>query len=290
MFIDIHSHAYRYQYPDENGNLLFITPDELMERHDSLMIEKAVLLPIVSPEVYVPQSVGEIIEICDNSGGRFIPFCNVDPRVLTNTGDAPLGRLLEYYKNLGCRGIGEVMPNLELKDKRLHNLFRHVQEIGFPLIFDITGRLGKGYGIYDDPGLTQLRECLEKFPNLFFIGHGPAFWAEMGTLDSVNDRYGYPSYPIREEGSVPKLMREYPNLMADLSAMSGYNALTRDYGYGVSFINEFRDKLYFGTDICTFKQVSHISGYLMSLKDKGEISEETFNKIARENTKNLLKI
>ena len=67
MFIDVHAHVYKYQYPAENGEMLFITLDELIKRHDEIGIERAILLPLVSSEVYVPQSVGEIIEIAGNS-------------------------------------------------------------------------------------------------------------------------------------------------------------------------------------------------------------------------------
>ncbi len=290
MFIDIHAHVYRYQYPTENGEYLFMILEQLIERHNEIGIERAVLLPIVSPEVYVPQSVGEVIEIANNSGGRFIPFCNIDPRVLTNTSDAPLGILLNYYRDLGCKGIGEVMPNMELRDPKMQNLFKHVQDIGFPLIFDITGKLGTGYGLYDDPGLPQLEACLEKYPDLIFVGHGPAFWAEIGMLDSPEDRYGYPEYPVSEEGVVPKLMRKYPNLWAELSAGSGSNAMKRDPEYAVQFINEFQDKLMFGTDICTYKQPAYIVDFLKSLLVQKKISEDVFRKVARENAIKLLKI
>ena len=64
------------------------------------------------------------------------------------------------------------------------------------------------------------------------------------------DRADYPDYRIEEEGVVPKLFRRYENLYGDLSANSGYNALARDPEYAVKFINEFQDRLMYGTDIC----------------------------------------
>ncbi|MCL1792569.1 MAG: amidohydrolase [Oscillospiraceae bacterium] len=289
MFIDVHAHVYKYQYPVENGEMLFITLEELTKKHDGLNIERAILLPIVSPEVYVPQSVGEIIDIADASGGRFIPYCNIDPRVYSNSSDAPIGRLLEYYKHLGCRGIGEVMPNLPWSDPRFQNLLRHVEQAGFPLIFDMTGNLGSGYGIYDDPGMPQLEACLEKFPDLLFVGHGPAFWAEISALRDPFDRFGYPNYPVAKEGRVPQLLREYPNLAAELSAGSGANALARDPEYAVSFLNEFKDKIMFGTDICTKNNTFPTARLLQDLQADGKIPG-AFEMIARENAIRLLKI
>lgn len=290
MFIDVHTHVYKYQYPTPEGYPLFINPEEVTELHDAMGIERAVLLPIVSSEAYMPQSVGEIIDIANASNGRFIPFCNVDPRVYSNNSDAPIGMLLEHYRNLGCKGIGEVMPNLPWSDARMQNLLHHVEQAGFPLIFDVTGAINSGYGIYDDPGLPQLEACLKKYPNLLFIGHGPAFWAEISALRDPEDRYTYPDYPVVEGGAVPRLLRNYPNLAVELSAGSGYNALARDTDYAVHFLNEFRDRVMFGTDVCTKHCVPKTAQLLLEFKENGKLSEETFQMIARENALRLLKL
>ena len=288
MFFDIHAHVYKYQYPAAEGVTLFISPDELVETHDKLGIDRAVLLPLVSPEVYVPQSVGEVIDIANESNGRFIPFCNVDPRALTNTTDAPLGLLLEHYKKLGCKGLGEVLPNMSWENPYMQNLLKHTQAIGFPLLFDMNASTDTGYGIYDDPGMPMLEKCLAKFPDLIFIGHGPAFWAEISELRDPADRHTYPKYPVFKEGRVAKLMRLYPNLWLDLSAGSGGNALMRDKDYAVSLLNEFCDRTMFGTDICHYGQEFTTGDFLIGLKNDNLISEETFKKIAFKNAYRLL--
>jgi len=288
MFIDIHAHAYWQPQPVFGGQCLFSTPEEVLARYDELEVEKGVLLPNVSPEFYIPQSVEDILAIAEKYPDRFIPFCNVDPRALTNSAEAPLGDLLRYYKDLGCKGIGEVMPNLPFLDPLVQNLFKHVEDVGFPLIFDISDRIGGRYGLYDDPGLVQLEESLRRFPRLVILGHGPAFWAEITRIESSTDRGEYPNYPIKEEGVVPKLLRRYENLYADLSAYSGANALMRDPDYAVKFINEFQDKLLFGIDLCRPDQPVPQVDFLRSLCETGQISEETFHKVARKNAVNLL--
>ena len=290
MFIDIHCHAFKRPYIWIDGKPLFSTPEQILKRYDELGIEKGVLLPIVNPEVYLPQSNEEIIEICEKYPDRFIPFCNIDPRAITNSPEADFEKILNYYKSLGCKGIGEVMPNLSFLDERVLNLFKHVEKVGFPLIFDGNGRLGNTYGLYDEPGLTQLEKCLSMFPDLKILGHGPTFWAEISILKKQEDRYTYPDYPVIEEGAVPKLMRKYKNLYGDLSAGSGYNALARDPEYAVKFINEFKDRLLFGTDLCRPDQKIPLAQFLINLVEKGKISETTFNKIARENAKKLLNL
>jgi len=290
FFIDIHCHAFKRPYIWIDGKPLFANPEQILKRYDELGIEKGVLLPIVNPEVYLPQSNEEIIEICEKYPDRFIPFCNIDPRALTNSPDADFEKILNYYKSLGCRGLGEVMPNLSFLDERVLNLFKHVEKIGFPLIFDGNGRLGNTYGLYDDPGLLQLEKCLSLFPSLKFLGHGPSFWAEISVLKEEKDRYGYPDYPVIEEGRVPFLLRKYSNLYGDLSAMSGYNALIRDIEYAVIFLNEFSDRLLFGTDLCRPDQDIPLVKFLKELVEKGKISENVYRKISRENAIKLLKL
>ena len=285
MFIDVHSHAYRMACPFPNR---FCLPDELLAIHDRIGIERSVLQPLVRPEVYLPQSNDDIIEMARNSGGRFIAFCNVDPRALTNSCDAPLGDLLRYYRDLGVKGFGEFMPNRPFLDPLVLNVFKHVQNVGFPLCFDMCASIGLGYGLYDDPGLPQLEYCLSHFSKLVFLGHGPPFWAEISRLETPHDRAGYPKYPVRDEGVVPKLMRRYPNLYGDLSAGSGFNALNRDREYAVKFLNEFQDRLLFGTDICAPDGRAPLAQFLLDLRQEKKIGEGVFQKIARKNAINLL--
>lgn len=290
MFIDIHAHAYRRPEPMLNGRKWFSTPDQVLERYDELNIDRGVLLPLVSPEVYLPQSNEDIFDFVQASPNRFIPFCNIDPRAISNAPEAPLADLLRYYKDRGFKGIGEVMPNLQFLDPLVQNLFRAVEEVGFPLIFDISTQIGGNYGLYDDPGLVQLEECLRRFPKLKILGHGPAFWAEIGKLRQVTDRATYPNYPVDAEGVVPRLLREYPNLYGDLSANSGFNALNRDTNYAITFLNEFQDKLLFGTDICYVGQDLPLAQFLIGLRDAGRLPNEAFIKIARKNAIEMLNL
>ncbi len=290
MFIDIHAHAYRMPAVMPGGKPWFSTPDQLLRRYAELGIEKACLLPIVNAEVYLPQSNEEILQMAEQHPDRFIPFCNLDPRAISNSADAPLGDLLRYYRDLGCKGIGEVMPNLPFLDPRVQNLFQHAEAVGFPLIFDISHCIGNRYGLYDDPGLPQLERCLQNFPKLIILGHGPAYWAEIGKLRSPDDRSGYPAYAFDEEGAVPRLFRKYPNMYGDLSAGSGYNALARNPAYAVKFLNEFQDRLLFGTDICGPDQPVPQADFLRRLQATRKISAATFAKIARGNAAQLLKL
>ncbi len=288
MFIDIHAHAYLFPCPPQDGHTQFCTPEEVLRRYDELGIEKGVLLPLVGPEEYLPQSNQEILEICRLYPDRFVPFCNIDPRGISNSPFTDFRPWLDWYRKHGCLGVGEFMPNLSFRDPLVLNFFRQVDAMSWPLTFDVTVWIGRGYGLVDEPGLPHLEFCLKSFPNMKILGHGPAFWSEMGVLETVGDRGGYPTYPIREEGVVPKLFRRYANLWGDLSAGSGYNALARDPDHAVRFLNEFQDRLCYGTDLCTADGSMPLAPFLLDLKKTGRISEAVFKKIARENAIRLL--
>jgi len=290
MFVDIHCHAYRKPPPVYS----FCTAEQVLERYDASGIEMGALLPIVSPEIYMPQANEDILEMAEQYPDRFVPFCNIDPRAITNSADAPLDRLLRHYRDLGCRGLGEVMPNMAVMDPRVQNLFYHAEDVGLPVTFDGSDQLSGDFGLYDDPGLPQLEHTLQRFPKLAILGHGPVFWTEIARLETPGER-GYvfrrdggqvgrlPTSAVKEEGVVPKLLRRYPNLYGDLSDFTAHNALARDPEYGQAFLTEFQDRLMFGTDLCSPKMPVPLIDLLLDWRKSGKISRTVFNRVAREN-------
>jgi len=295
MFIDIHSHYYHIKPYRQN----WATPDELIERYDQMKVDMAVLLPIGNPEVYFPQAVEDILEMCDQHPDRFIPYCNVDPRALDNSPFSPLDKVMQYYKDLGCKGIGEVMPTMPLDDPMIQNLFRCAAKVDLPIVYDGSSQHHGDFGIYDDPGLPMLENTLQEYKTLKIFGHGPVFWNEIGKLETVTQRGVYmspygrqylnlPKGPIYEEGTVPKLLRRYENLHGDLSDCTAYNALARDPEYGARFLSEFEDRLYFGTDMISKNMFVGLDELLISWREQGKISETTFRKVAYENAEKLL--
>ena len=290
MFIDIHVHLRkRPGFPRDWDGASYPSPAELLAVYDRLGIDKGVVLAAASPECcHVPQSFEELLEICNGSGGRLIPFVNCDPRFLSNSADAPLEKFLAYYRERGCRGVGEVTANMPFGHPMVENLFRATQEVGLPLTFHIGPQVGGCYGLVDEPGLPGLEAALKKFPKLTFLGHSQPFWAEIGPLEKPGDRGGYPTGPVQSPGRVVELMRRYPNLHGDLSAKSGWNALARDEDFAPAFLEEFQDRLYFGTDLTGAAQEVRQVGYFNGLREAGKISGEVFEKIARGNALRLL--
>jgi predicted TIM-barrel fold metal-dependent hydrolase len=291
MFIDIHVHTRRHKgFPRLGDQQTYASPQELIDAYDRTGIERGVILPGVTPECSIqPQSNEEVLEIVEQYSGRFIPFCNVDPRALSNSPSAPLERMLCYYRERGCKGIGEVTANLPITDPMVQNLFRSAEIAGLPLTFHLAPRIGNIYGLMDEAGLPGLEESLKRFPKLLFFAHSQTFWAEMGANPTLQERLNYPKGPV-QEGRVPQLMRQYPNLYGDLSAHSGANALIRDRAYARKFLEEFQDRLFFGTDICqpTMPTLRTLADFLLDLRQSGELSEAIFQKVARENAIRVL--
>lgn len=306
MLIDIHAHAYRVRPP----YIRFSTLPELLAGQERLGIDKSVVLPIVNPEIYIPQNTEDIIEMARQYPDRIIPFCNVDPRAMSNSPHAPLERVLEYYKEQGCLGVGEIMPNMRMDDPKVQNLFRAAEKVGLPVTCDGSDQLDGDFGLYDEIGLPQLELSLRRFPKLIIFGHGPVFWAEIAKLETPGERgvpleFGscrqvsgvnggscLPNYmqPIREEGVVPKLLRRYPNLHLDLSDFTAYNALIRDVDYTAEFVKEFEDRMYFGTDWISADTEVPLIDTLKQWKSRGVISVAAYNKITHENAMRLLKL
>ena len=293
MFIDIHAHAFRIK-PYSMG----FTVEKLIEQYDKMKIDMGCVLPMVNAEVYFTQAVEDIVEMSEKYPDRIIPYCNVDPRIGGNTSTTNLAKYLQYYKDLGCKGVGEVMPAMEVLDPKVQNLFAAAEQVGLPIVYDGSVSKGNGFGLYDDPGLPQLEYTLWQFPNAKIFGHGPVFWSEIAKLETVAERGVYwtyrggqverlPNGPITEEGTVPKLFRKCPNLYGDLSDGTAYNAIARDDHYGPRFLTEFQDRLYFGTDMFAGPPARRLDLLLISWKETGKISETVFRKIAYDNAAKL---
>ena len=130
------------------------------------------------------------------------------------------------------------------------------------------------------------------FPGLQFIGHSTKFWAEIsGDLTPEKGR-GLHSGKVAPNGRITELMRKYPNLTCDLSANSGWNAMVRDPEFTCGFMEEFADRLYYGTDICAAEQRNSpmlgLAAFLDELMESRQISYDTYYKISRGNAEKLL--
>jgi hypothetical protein len=100
---------------------------------------------------------------------------------------------------------------------------------------------------------------LNQFPNISFIAHAWLFWSNIdGNYTSYRNLQ---KGRIRSKGIIWNLLEKYHNLYCDISAGSGWNALTRDRIVGKEFLETFPEKILFGTDNTGLDYIELIKSY-----------------------------
>lgn len=290
--IDIHVHSAPLRSPLFRNEVFWNNPtaEELRQIYDDMGIEKGVQMTLSSPEG-VPRIITneDSWELANTHPETYFWFCNVDPRQGNNTPDQDLTPYLEYYKSIGAKGVGEVTANLYFDDPYMYNLFSACEKCNMPLTFHI-GVKNRGYGIVDDFGLPRLEKALQDFPNLKFLGHSQRFWSFVSGDVTEENWGGYPKGSVTPGGRVVELMRKYPNLYGDMSAGSGGNAFLRDPEHAYRMIEEFQDRLCFGTDIVDVNRIPNVGlcSFLDEAVEAGKISYDAYYKVCRGNALKLL--
>ena len=288
--IDVHVHSSMWPGGKIQPGVVLASCEELMESYRELKVDKAILMPLISPEYrFCVQTNEEMEYLANKYSDTFYWFCNIDPRMGKNSTRTDFSEFLQEYKDRGALGVGEVTANIAMDDSRMEHLFAACAEFDMPVTIHIAHKYGDTYGIYDDLGLPRLEYLLKKYPRLTILGHSQCFWNEIGTDITEENRGGYLTGKV-EEGTVVRLMRECPNLYCDLSATSGYNAISRDPEFGYRFIEEFSDRLMYGTDICLPGQKTHLADWLDESLAAGCITPENYRKICRGNAIKLFNL
>ena len=231
--------------------------------------------------------------------GRFTWFCSADPS--TPEG---LKALTEGVKS-GARGFGEMKYHLATDGPEFRRVYALAAELRVPILihfqevdhFDKEGTWSPGFA-------RSFERILKAYPRTTFIGHADAFWANV-SADYRNEA-AYPSGPIVRGGITDKLLGDYPNLYADLSANSGNNALSRDPAVTGDFLRRHQRKLIFGSDCACADghgagvsqannpAAARLAGKCVARETltvlKRATSAEIFRKITWDNVHTLLKI
>lgn len=290
--IDVHVHTTLYAETDlpRFGGDHFASPEEIRVKYDAWGIEKGVILPEVANECsFSAQSNEDAYFTAKKYPDLFYWFCNFTPRMGNNDAKTDFSYFIEHYKKMGALGVGELTFNMYFDDPMTENLLYHCGECDMPVIIHIAPAMFGCYGLVDDPGLPRMEKMLKKYPKLRIIGHSQPFWAEISSDVTPENRNSYPGGKVTE-GRLTRLLREYENLYCDMSAGSGFNAMARDPDHAYRFMEEFQDRMMFGTDICSPKNEMMLSRWLDGAVNSGCISEKAYRKICRENAVRILKI
>ena len=157
--------------------------------------------------------------------------------------------LTKAVKN-GALGLGELKSHVAAAGPELRRMYALAAELDVPVLIhfqEVPHTPAEGTFA---TGFRDFEIMLKSYPKTRFIGHADAFWANL-SADYANQT-AYPEGKIKRGGITDKLLNDYPNLFADLSANSGNNALSRDPEFTVDFLRRYEDKLTFGSDCaCT---------------------------------------
>ena len=285
---DIHCHVYGKQaFPRADGSF-YLMPEQMLAIFEKKGVARGVILPEIhyeaSPAVQTVEEVAQIVRAHPN---RFYFFMNLDPRMFYKNPKADYSEIIEYYLAMGAKGVGEMCANFPYDDPLMDNLLFYVNKYNLPFTLHMTHAEYSDYGLRDDGRLSGLERAAAKYPDITFLCHSADFWCEISGDD---EHTGYPSGPVAPGGRVVELMRRYPNICGDLSAGSGLNALERDRAFGLEFLDEFQDKLYFGQDFCAPDNELMLSEYLDGLRASGDLSQEIYEKVCWKNAVKLLKL
>jgi predicted TIM-barrel fold metal-dependent hydrolase len=218
--LDIHHHL----RPTMDGNI---------SHCDGAGVTKAVLLSNVNAEDHAK-------EVMAAHPGRFVRFASVDVR----QPDA-IDRLRNAVRN-GAIGLGEIKSQVEAAGPEMQRVYALAAELGVPVTIHFQEfNQPASPGTYNT-GLKKFDAMLKAFPKTTFIGHADAFWANV-SADYAEDT-AYPTGRIAPGGVTDRLLTEYPNLRADMSANSCNNFLKRDPEFAAGFLVRHQNKLMFGSD------------------------------------------
>jgi predicted TIM-barrel fold metal-dependent hydrolase len=136
--------------------------------------------------------------------------------------NAPPGdqKTLATYLDKGAKLIGELKFNAPGDSPDLWSYAEVAEQYNVPVLIHFEPVLGIT--------LDEFATTLRRFPTVRFIGHAVQWWAQMDTTQM--------------------LLREHPNLYADVSARSGHIALSHDEEATRQFFREFQTRILFGSD------------------------------------------
>jgi len=251
MIVDAHNH------PDWHGHNL----SRFLENMARYSIDKTWLLSWECPvDEYDPRynwvtmdgqwgpiPFSRCLAYAQQEPDRFVLGYAPDPR-RPNAIDS-LQAAIEIY---GVRVYGELKLRMMYDNPDALRMFRFCGDHNLPVTVHIDYEFDAGTQ-YPRPnwwyggGIDAFERAIRACPNTTFIGHAPGFWAHI-SKDSLHELEPYPTGSIVPGGKVVSMLRAYPNLCADLSAGSAYNAFTRDLDFTVDFILEFQDRLLFARD------------------------------------------
>lgn len=154
----------------------------------------------------------------------------------------------------GVKVCGEVKLRMLYDNPDAVEIFKFCGDANIPvtLHFDYPEATKKSYNYprsnwWYGGSIDTLEHLLNLCPKTNFLGHAPGFWGHISNDDLVYTESN-PKGPVIEGGKIEYLLGKYKNLYCDISANSGYNALSRDKDYSYKLINKFPERFVYARD------------------------------------------
>ena len=281
----IDTHVHLGQLVKEDPGL---KPGQLLRWMDRHRIEKAIIMAVETPEeldFYL--TTNELLRLTKPHRDRLLPLCAVDPRHRYPGRFDPYP-ILAHYMDQGCVGFGENLCGLPVDDPMLQRVYEACDRLKIAMVMHFDGWINR-----DRPGLKGFEKMLATYKNVRFVGHSPFFWREISARVDPS-RGAYPDEPVLPGGRIETLFKKYPNLYADLSAGSGYNAIHRDPEFGLSFLKRWKYRLMFATDTLhtrpsTFGSIVGTPPMVDYIRSAG-LSEHAYERITQKNAEKVFRI
>ena len=194
-------------------------------------------------------------------------------------------KTIEKYLKKGAVVIGEQKFNVESDSKEMQKIYELAQEYNVPVLMHWQhGRFNHG--------LERFHKMLEKYPKVNFIGHAQTWWANIDK-NHADQTVMYPKGEVTPGGITDRLLSDYPNMFADLSAGSGLNSMTRDEEQAKGFLQRHQDKIIYGSDCADKDGLDHTAcqGYkTIQAVRRLSASKSIERKILYENAKRLFRL
>lgn len=208
-------------------------------RHiEGIGAEKAVFLPIETADREYEWLSETVAMAHERYPDKVIPFCHVDV-----TREDAVAELERRARPGVFRGYGEQKQHVPLNHPGLERVLAFCNEMRWP----VTWHFQEGSRGYNQ-GIGHLESLVRKFRDIRFIGHAQSWWANISADVPAPEETLYPRGPVVPGGLADRLLSDYENVYADLSAGSGLGAITRDEAFGRDFLMRHRRKLLFATD------------------------------------------
>jgi predicted TIM-barrel fold metal-dependent hydrolase len=278
--IDIHQHT------DYAGR----KHEDLIKHQRTMGVTRTILLPAGTPSFGASTHFGKSNGLQVNSTGNEVCMkmaLDYPGEFFFGANEVPdledADKEIEKYLKKGAKAIGELKFGVKADSAPMHRIYKLAETYDVPVL------LHWQYDMYTY-GYEDFHKILERYPKVNFIGHAQSWWANIDK-NHKDQSVLYPKGKVTAGGLTDRLLRDYPNMFADMSAGSGLNALTRDEDHAKNFLIRHQDKLLYGSDCNDSSGAgSACSGIQTILKIKELSTPVIAKKIFGENSKKLFKL